>query len=170
MKNHASSRRKAFVEDYLAALLAQASHTVAAQFHRTVRQYGLLVPEWRILASLAGGAAIPIGRLAELTVAQQPTVTRQLDRMQQRGLVERVAHAADRRVTLAVITPAGQRLADLLIARALEHERTVLAPLGSRRAAELKRVLRDMAGGQHANSSTPARSPNARIDRPNTHA
>lgn len=154
MKNHASSQRQPFVEDYLAALLAQASHTISAQFHRTVRQYGLLVPEWRILASLSGGDAIPIGRLAELTLAQQPTVTRQLDRMQERGLIERVAHASDRRVTLAVITPAGQRLADLLIKRARDHERMVLAPLGPRRASDLKRVLREMA--QHGQADAGA--------------
>lgn len=168
MKNHASSQRQPFVGDYLAALLAQASHTISAQFHRTVRQYGLLVPEWRILASLSGGAAIPIGRLAELTLAQQPTVTRQLDRMQERGLVERVAHGSDRRVTLAVITPAGQRLADLLIKRAREHEHAVLAPLGPRRAADLKRVLREMARHEQTDGHRPraARYP----VRPTTHA
>ena len=136
--------RRTFVDTYLAALLAQASHLISAEFHRVVREAGLPVAEWRILASLAGGAALPVGRLAQLVIAPQPTVTRQLDRMAAKGLVKRMAHASDRRLTLACITPAGERLALALIAQAQSHERHVLAPFGVQRATLLKQVLRDI--------------------------
>lgn len=136
--------RQRFVDGYLAALLAQASQLISSEFHEVVRAGGLPVAEWRILASLAGGDEIPVGRLAQLVLVPQPTVTRQLDRMALKGLVERVADATDRRLTLARITPQGQALAQGLIAQARAHERRVLAPFGRERAALLKQVLQDI--------------------------
>lgn len=136
--------RERFVDAYLAALLAQASKLISEEFHSVVRAAGLPVAQWRILASLSGGEPLPVGRLAQIVLAPQPTVTRQLDRMAAKGLVERVAHASDRRLTLACITPQGEALAQGLIASARAHERRVLSPFGRERAALLKVVLREM--------------------------
>ena len=133
---------KRFVDGYLAALLAQASHLISAEFHEVVRAHGLSVSEWRVLASLAGGKTISIGQLAQVAVLKQPTVTRLLDRMAARGQIERLAHEGDRRVTLVRITPAGSRTVAKLIALARGHETRVLEPFGLTRAEELKSTLR----------------------------
>jgi DNA-binding MarR family transcriptional regulator len=139
--------RPRFVDDYLAALLAQASHLVSKQFHQVARSAGVPVAEWRILATLAGGDALPVGQLARIVIAPQPTVTRQLDRMQAKGLVERLADQSDRRLALVRITPAGEVLAASLVRQARAHERRVLAPFGPDRAAQLKAMLREMIDG-----------------------
>lgn len=131
-----------FVDDYLAALLAQASHLISSEFHAVVRGHGLSVSEWRVLASLAGGQPISIGQLAAVTVLKQPTVTRMLDRMAARQQVERIGHDGDRRVTLVRITTGGTRTVSRLIALAREHEQRVLEPFGLARAEELKTTLR----------------------------
>lgn len=138
------SRRARFVDGYLAALLAQASHRISAEFHQVARAAGVPVAEWRILASLAGGEPLPVGRLAEIVIAPQPTVTRQLDRMAAKGLVERVAHESDRRLALVRIAPKGQVLADRLVRQARAHEKRVLAPFGPERAAALKQMLAEL--------------------------
>lgn len=140
-----------FVDDYLPALLAQASHLISGEFHRVAKAKGFTVSEWRVLASLAGNAPMSIGRLAEITVTKQPTVTRVLDRMEARGHVRRMPHEEDRRVTLVAITPSGNRLVAGLIKLAREHEHRVLEPFGLQRAAELKDTLKQMiAMHQHA--------------------
>ena len=138
------ARGERFVDGYLAALLAQASHRISDEFHRVARAAGVPVAEWRILATLTGGDPLPVGQLADTVVAPQPTVTRQLDRMAAKGLVERVAHATDRRLALVRITPAGEALAASLVRQARQHERRVLAPLGAERAAALKAMLREL--------------------------
>lgn len=138
------ARAERFVDGYLAALLAQASHRVSAEFHRVAREAGVPVAEWRILASLAGGDPLPVGQLADIVVAPQPTVTRQLDRMAAKGLVERVAHESDRRLALVRITPQGEALAASLVRQARTHEKRVLAPLGAERADALKAMLREL--------------------------
>ncbi len=133
-----------FVDDYLPALLAQASHLISGEFHRIAKSKGFTVSEWRVLATLAGNEPMSIGRLAELSVSKQPTVTRLLDRMEARGQVRRLPHDSDRRVTLVQITPAGTKLVAGLIKLAREHERRVLEPFGLQRAADLKATLKRM--------------------------
>jgi len=133
-----------FVDDYLPALLAQASHLISAEFHVVAREHGFSVSEWRVLATLSGGAAISIGQLAQISVTKQPTVTRLLDRMEANGQVERMPHDSDRRVTLVRITRTGARTVSKLIGLAREHERRVLEPFGLERAEDLKQTLRRM--------------------------
>ncbi|MCW5660381.1 MAG: MarR family transcriptional regulator [Burkholderiaceae bacterium] len=133
-----------FVDDYLPALLAQASRLISAEFHLVVTAQGFTVSEWRVLASLAGSEPINIGQLAQITTMKQPTVTRVLDRMQARGLVERLPSGGDRRVTLVRITPAGTQLVSQLIPQAQEHERRVLEPFGRQRSEDLKATLRKL--------------------------
>lgn len=133
-----------FVDDYLPALLAQASQLISSEFHGVVRRQGLSVSEWRVMASLAGGVPISIGRLAQVTVTKQPTVTRLLDRMEARGQVERLPHGSDRRVTLVRITRKGAKTVQHLMDLAREHELRVLEPFGLSRAEELKNTLRQM--------------------------
>jgi hypothetical protein len=70
-----------FVDDYLAYLLAAASHAVSSQFHQQVREAGLGVLEWRVLASLAEGDGRPMSEVARLVLAKQPTLTKLIDRM-----------------------------------------------------------------------------------------
>ena len=133
-----------FVDDYLPALLAQASHLISSEFHKVARAHGFSVSEWRVMATLAGGEAVSIGRLAQVAVMKQPTVTRMLDRMTTKGHVERLPHDSDRRITLVRITDAGERTVTHLMELAREHERRVLEPFGLKRAETLKTTLRRM--------------------------
>lgn len=133
-----------FVDDYLPALLAQASQLISSEFHVVARQQGFSISEWRVMASLAGSEPISIGALAQVTVTKQPTVTRLLDRMEARGHVERLPHESDRRITLVRITPAGAKAVAHLMELAREHEYRLLEPFGLARAEELKQTLRQI--------------------------
>ncbi|HET9644132.1 MAG TPA: MarR family transcriptional regulator [Burkholderiaceae bacterium] len=144
MSKNQTTEEVRFVEDYLPALLARASQLISGEFHRIAKSKGFTVSEWRVLASLAGSEPISIGRLAEITVSKQPTVTRVLDRMEARGQVKRIPHEGDRRVTLVAITPAGSRAVASLIKLAREHEHRVLEPFGLQRSEELKETLKQM--------------------------
>lgn len=136
-----------FVDDYLPALLAQASHLISSEFHKVVRRQHLSVSEWRVLATLASlevGQTYATGQLARITLNKQPTLTRLLDRMATMGHIERQSDASDRRITLVQISKSGRQLVELLIVLAREHERRVLEPFGQEAGAQLKQVLRRM--------------------------
>jgi DNA-binding MarR family transcriptional regulator len=135
-------KQSAFVDSYTPALLAQVSQLISGEFHVIVQANGFEISDWRVLSTLSDGKPISIGRLAQVSVTKQPTVTRLLDRMEAQGYVKRVPHETDRRITLVHITPQGQTLVSALIKQARAHEAQVLAPLGKEKAEELKATLR----------------------------
>lgn len=146
-KNAAPARFEGFVDDYLPALLAQASHLISAEFHKIARRHKLLVSEWRVLATLASLPAdqdCNMGQLAEITLSKQPTLTRLLDRMVAAGHVERHADDNDRRITLVRTSRKGRALAEKLMSLARDHEARVLEPFGEEASHLLKESLRRM--------------------------
>ena len=134
--------RVCFVDDYLPALLAQASHLISTEFHQVVSDNGFTVSEWRVLATLHDQEPLSVGRVAQVTLLKPSTVTKILDRMEADGYLERLTHEADRRITLVRITAQGERTVSRLVTLALEHERRVLEPFGLERAEALKSTLR----------------------------
>ena len=130
-----------FVDDYLAYLLARASHLISSEFHAVVEASGLSLMEWRVMASLSGKDALSVGELADIVLAKQPTVTKLVGRMQEAGWVRRVDAAQDKRQSLVSLTPAGQRKVRPLLAKASAHEAGVVAELGEPATDQLKQVL-----------------------------
>lgn len=131
-----------FIDDYLPALLAQASQLISTEFHEVVRRHNLSVTEWRILSTLLGAGEISIGNLAQVTLTKQPTVTRLLDRLETLGHLRRIAHESDRRITLVRITETGQALIADLAVQAKRHEEEVLERLAPLDSEALKATLR----------------------------
>lgn len=138
------TKTKAFVDNYLPALLGQAWHLVSTQFHAIVEEHGLSVLEWRVLSTLASDGAMSISALAQITVSKQPTVTRLLLRLESQGYVERSTSLDDRRFTLVKVTRAGRRLVSGLIELASKHEVEILAPFEEEKIQALKEVLHEL--------------------------
>ena len=130
-----------FVDDYLAYLLARASHQISSEFHAVVEASGLSLMEWRVMASLSGKPSLSIGELADIVLAKQPTVTKLVGRMQDAGWVQRLDAAHDKRQSLVSLTAQGRRKVQPLLAKARTHEAGVVAELGAPAAEQLKRVL-----------------------------
>ena len=64
------------------------------------------------LAAVAYQGEISLGELAAIERVAPPSMTRIASRLEDAGLVARVADASDRRVARLVITPVGQELLD----------------------------------------------------------
>jgi MarR family transcriptional regulator, organic hydroperoxide resistance regulator len=146
--NHAAAPRP-FIDDYLAYLLARASHLISAEFHVTVRRIRLPVMQWRVLATLADGQVSSVGEVADIVLIPQSTLTRVAARMVQAGLLLRAADSGDRRITRIRLSAKGLKLAARLVPQALGHEAAVVQALGVADARALKRILRTLIE-QHA--------------------
>ena len=133
-----------FIDDYLAYLLARASHLISSEFHAVVEASGLSLMEWRVMASLSGKDSLSINELASIVLAKQPTVTKLVGRMQDAGWVNRVDAPHDKRHSLVSLTAAGQRKVKPLLAQARAHEAQVMADIGLGEVAQLKKVLERM--------------------------
>jgi len=138
-----------FIDDYLAYLLARASHLISAEFHVVVRRSRLPVLQWRVMAALADGQSTSIGEVAAIVLTPQSTLTRVAERMVKAGMLLRAGDAADRRITRIKLSAAGLKLARKLVLQAREHEAAVLSAVSAADAATLKRILRRLIE-QHA--------------------
>lgn len=77
-----------------------------------LRDYGLRVPEWRVLAALYARRLSTTSELADLATIDRTTLTRTLDRMAEAGWLERHADEEDMRITRVALTAAGKRMFD----------------------------------------------------------
>lgn len=133
-----------FIDGYLSYLLARASHVVYSEFHAQVQAAGLSQLEWRLLATLSDGDGLTIGELARETLAQQPTLTKLVQRMEKAGWVRRGADPADARRTLVFETKQGRDTVAALLAQAKVHEDTLLEGFSERDVTALKKILRTL--------------------------
>lgn len=139
--------------------LAVAAHTVSRALSDVyTREFGLSIPEWRVLANLGRFGPLNAGELAERSSMEKPKVTRALQRLEARGLTQRAIVSADRRRVRLTLTRRGRLQFRLIAALALEWEAELLNALApAERTAfdciltKLMRRAEDMrAGGAQA--------------------
>jgi DNA-binding MarR family transcriptional regulator len=98
-------------EDAIASLGHAVGTLRCAGSQRLVR-LGISMTHFHVLTLLRHHDAMPMGRLADDLDASMSSATGIIDRMEERGLVERVRVADDRRVVLVRPTDAGIALVD----------------------------------------------------------
>lgn len=107
-------------------------------------EFGLTEGEFDVLATLRRAGAPyerAAGELAEHTLVTTGGLTKRVDRLEARGLVERRAEASDARRRLVRLTPAGRDLIDRAFTAHLENEHRLLRELGEADAASLEPIL-----------------------------
>jgi DNA-binding MarR family transcriptional regulator len=96
-----------------------------------------------VLHLIEPGRPLPMRRLAETLACDASNVTGLVDRLEDRGLVERRPSAQDRRVKVLQLTPAGSRLRSSLLRRmtAKPHPLSRLSIRQQRALLEILKVL-----------------------------
>jgi DNA-binding MarR family transcriptional regulator len=89
----------------LGFLLHDVARLLRKRFEQRARCLGLTRAQWQVLAFLAPNEGIQQGALADLLEIEPITLVRILDRMANRGLIERRQHPTDRRIWLLYLTP-----------------------------------------------------------------
>jgi DNA-binding MarR family transcriptional regulator len=120
-----------------ASLVFALAREMRAHHQAIAADFGLTGPQARLIVQL--GDPVPMGQLAERLDCDPSNVTGLVDRLHARGLVERRADEADRRVKHLALTPAGQRLRSELEARLFAGR-----PLLARLSGDDQRTLRDL--------------------------
>lgn len=91
----------------------------------------LTLPQMRVLFLLEQEGGRSMSSLAEALGKAQPTVTGLVDRLVESGLVQRAEHPADRRVTIAQLTPAGAEVIARITAAGDDHTRRLVSRLAT---------------------------------------
>ena len=117
---------------------------LTAELTPVYASYGLSEPEFDLLASLrrSPGEALPAGELAAHTMVTTGGLTKRVDRLAERGLVERMGTPDDGRRRLIRLTDAGHALIDEAFAAHMANEHRLLEELGAADAEALEPILR----------------------------
>jgi len=122
-------------------LLSRGPAQVLKQEDLSATQYNAL----RILRGTPEG--LPCGEIASRMITRDPDVTRLLDRLEKRRLIERFREAKDRRMVMGRITAEGLRILARLDQPVEQVHRKQLGHLGKNRLWALTQLL-DIARAQ----------------------
>jgi DNA-binding MarR family transcriptional regulator len=118
-----------------------------SQFGRSseiVQRFGLTPGHTKALLMIDPDQPLPMGNLAQLFSCDASTVTWLVDRLEERGLVERRGLASDRRVKTVALTPLGIKTKKALEEELYQPPEELLA-LSRSALEELRHTLTEMA-------------------------
>ena len=87
---------------------------------KKIKAFNITTEQWMIIKRLFEESGISQKELAERTLKDQASLTRTLDRMEKKAIIERQISPCDRRSFLIYLTDAGRDLRNLIIPIALE--------------------------------------------------
>ena len=118
--------------------LVQCYQAFEAYSAANIRELGLTSPQFDIVATLGNTPGMTATELGEKTLITKGTLTGVVDRLIDRGWVERVAHGSDRRCQIVRLTPSGEALFARVFPAHMAH---LAAGFGHASTAEHKRWL-----------------------------
>lgn len=137
------------LEEFLPYRLSVLSNTVSRGLARAyIGRFGLTIPEWRMLAVLARFAPAAAQEVADRSAMDKVRVSRAVTRLMERGLVERVMDATDRRRSQLSLSEAGWAIYAEIAPAARRVEEEIYAGLEEGERAEFDRLLNKLQ--QHA--------------------
>ncbi len=144
LKNEIKQRRPfgSLEEEVFLSTLRTADH-LSAPVNEILKRENLSMSQYNVLRILRGasGEPLPCGEIGERMVSRDPDLTRLLDRLESRGLVERARGVTDRRVVHATITSEGLRLLETLDGAIASAMKEALAHMSPERLEQLRELL-----------------------------
>lgn len=124
---------------------------VSTHLHRTVtsaflRPYGVKLPEWRILATLATRASVPMAQLCVQSNMDKALISRTVKSLEAARLASRHSDPTHRRRQIVSISPAGRELFERIFPAAQRSQAELLARLTLTERLALFSALRKLRG------------------------
>lgn len=128
-------------------LLTKAQQSVHQLFKAQLAPYGVTPGQYAVLKCLWDSDGKTAKQLAELLFLDGSTVTGILDRVEQKGLIEKHMDPRDRRAIRVTLTPAGRALEQPLTQAIIEANQKALTGLDSDQSESLKTLLHKLSPG-----------------------
>lgn len=134
---------------FLPYQIAVASSRVSRGFAALYRaEFGLSIPEWRVLAHLAQSGVVSVREIHARVDMDKSKVSRAAARLEAANLIEKRANESDRRLIDMTLTPKGREMIARILPMALAYQAEVLAQLGAD-AAPFGRALETLIKTPH---------------------
>ena len=135
-------------EAYLS--LMRTADQLQTQIEAWLKNYGLTGTQYNALRILRGAGAegLPCREIGERMITHDPDITRLLNRLEDRGLVERVRDKRDRRVIYGNITTTGMKLLREMDVPIEKYGREMLSHVGQEKLRQLIELLELVRSGK----------------------
>ena len=141
------------LQEYLPYRLSVAANAVSRLIARAYEdQFGLTIPQWRLMAVLGDEGALTQQALCGRTLMDKVTVMRAAQGLTRRRLVKRQPNAQDGRSHRLDLSQTGYALYCKVLPLAREYESQLLAGMKASDVALLHRLLRHVETAALANS------------------
>jgi DNA-binding MarR family transcriptional regulator len=127
-----------FVPYRLSVLSNLVSMSIASAYER---EFGLSIPEWRVLAVLARYPDLSAVEVAERTAMDKVAVSRAVSGLLASGRLLRSYHKGDRRRSVLRLSAAGRSVYTRVAPLALRYEKNLLSALGAADRRTLDRLI-----------------------------
>jgi DNA-binding MarR family transcriptional regulator len=128
---------------HLGYFLRRAQVAVFQDFIRTLADVDIRPAQYSVLIVIGGNLGLSQAEVAQTLGIERARLVRLLDRLEKRGLIQRLPSRIDRRSHVLKLTPAGQQVLRRAKALAAMHEARLLQRLGPAHHKMMLEALRD---------------------------
>jgi DNA-binding MarR family transcriptional regulator len=136
------------LENFLPYRLSIVTQTVSGGLSKIyASRFDLSVPQWRVMAVLGRYEPISANEVCDRTVMDKVAVSRAVQAMLRRGLVERTVDPQDRRRSALRLSKRGRSIHSQIVPLALDYERRLLDTLSHEERSMLDSLLKRLLNG-----------------------
>jgi MarR family 2-MHQ and catechol resistance regulon transcriptional repressor len=128
----------------LYVVLSRAVNAVNARVVEEIQRHELTTTEFGILEAVYHKGPMLLGEVQKKILLSSGGVTYAMDRLEEKGLVERRECASDRRARYAALTPKGEALIARIFPAHADRIEDVMSALSAREQDELVALLRKL--------------------------
>lgn len=131
-----------WLRSFVPYLLYRISNQLNLRLRTRLRKSGVNMARWRVLAVLRAYGKLNLGRIVELTVMEQPSISRIVTQLEREGLAKRKTSTEDSRVVYVSLTAAGDRAFKEIYPTAQRHQERALSGFSKKEIETLTNYLR----------------------------
>jgi MarR family transcriptional regulator, transcriptional regulator for hemolysin len=134
------------LDEQFAESLHQVAHAWRTELDRRLRPQGFSHSRWLLLLHLSRNDGCTHCELAQKMGIEAATLVKQVDHMEQEGLLKRCVSETDRRVKHLCLSPAGKKAVDRIRNNAAELRKEILSGLNTEDIRNALDVLQNVHG------------------------
>ena len=123
-------------------VLARTMDAISDRVKEDLRRHQLNSTEFGVLSVLYKRGDTPLQQIGDQILITSGSVTYVIDKLEKRGLIERIACPSDRRVTYASLTDDGKALMDVVYPQHIEIFKEIYGPLSDEETEQLISLLK----------------------------
>ena len=135
--------------------IIRTGHWITDSVSRELKEFGIYEPQYNVLRILrnAKGEPVSVNRILENMVQRSSNVTRIVDKLAAKGLVERTLSIEDRRKMDILITKEGLELLKKLDEKVHQFHKPMMKNLNKSEAETLRLLITKLKGNLYENNS-----------------